>query len=297
MTTSIVLRDGSEVPGSLELLAQWIMATGLPPGRCYELALLVARQLPAGQVGVDDVRARTEEVLAAQEGDAPLARYRSWHALTRADRPLVLLIGGTAGTGKSTLATGLAHRLGITRLTSTDTIRHILRTCFSPEVMPDIHVSSFEAGRAVGRPRAGEDPDLLGFHLQTQPVGAAVRAIVQRAIGERTPLILEGVHLVPGVLGDELAEQALVVQLMLVVPDESVHRGHFEMRAEMEARGPVDRYVSQLGKIRKLQDHLVAEARSDGVPVIDAGPRDRVLAEALELVLEAAARSVPSPAA
>jgi len=36
-----------------------------------------------------------------------------------------VLIGGTTGTGKSTVASEVAHRLGITRVTSTDFIREV----------------------------------------------------------------------------------------------------------------------------------------------------------------------------
>ena len=49
----------------------------------------------------DELRARVEEVLAGEEGDA-LERYRRWSALQNMSEPLVMLIGGAPGTGKST---------------------------------------------------------------------------------------------------------------------------------------------------------------------------------------------------
>jgi 2-phosphoglycerate kinase len=42
-------------------------------------------------------------------------------------RSIVVLICGTAGTGKSTLASLLGQRLGITTVLSTDSIRNMLR--------------------------------------------------------------------------------------------------------------------------------------------------------------------------
>lgn len=282
------------LPYSKGLMAQSIMATGIAPARSYALALLIEKRLPPGPLDTGELRSLTERVLAEEEGAEAVERYRRWQGLHRLERPLVVLVGGTAGTGKSTLATTLAHRLGITRLTSTDMIRHILRTFFSRDVMPDVHVSSFEARRAVdGLVGDGEDPDLLGFRVQAEHVGAAARAIVQRAVDERTPLILEGVHLVPGVLPPDLCERAVVVHAILAVTDEAAHRGHFELRAEAEARGPVARYLEQLETIRKLQDYLLERARRDGVPVIDEPSIDEAVAQMLGLVLERVAAVAP----
>ena len=45
------------------------------------------------------------------------------------------------GTGKSTLATELAHRLGIVRTQSTDMLREVMRTMIPAHLMPALHVS------------------------------------------------------------------------------------------------------------------------------------------------------------
>ena len=84
-------------------------------------------------------------------------RYRQLEEL---DVPLVMLIGGATGTGKSTVATEIAYRLRITRLTSTDSIRQTMRAFFSREFMPTVHYSSFGAGAAL--PDA-DDPLVAGF--------------------------------------------------------------------------------------------------------------------------------------
>src|SRR6185369_9824531 len=60
------------------------------------------------------------------------------------DLPIVLLIGGATGTGKSTVATEVAYRLGITRVSSTDFVRQTMRAFLSPQFMPSIHRSSFD---------------------------------------------------------------------------------------------------------------------------------------------------------
>jgi 2-phosphoglycerate kinase len=282
------------MPFSKVLLSQSIMATGVPPERSYELAQIIERRLGSDAVDAAELRSLAEAVLQEHEGPTAAQRYRRWRRLGALDRPLVILLGGTAGTGKSTVATALAGRLAISRLTSTDMIRHILRTCFSAEVMPDVHVSSFEARRAVRAVATeDEDLDLLGFRIQAEHVGSAVRAIVQRAVDERTPLILEGVHLVPDVLPAQLAGQALVVHAILAVPDEAIHRGHFEARGGTGARAPVDRYLDELATIRKLQGHLLDLAGRGDVPVVVNTSIDEAVESVLQLVLEAVAATTP----
>ena len=81
-----------------------------------------------------------------------MRRLRRLQALQQLDLPVILLVGGATGTGKSTLATEVAHRLGITRVTSTDFIRQTMRAFFSREFMPSVHYSSFEAELALTRP-------------------------------------------------------------------------------------------------------------------------------------------------
>ncbi len=286
------MRGPTGLPFSKGLMSQSIMAVGIAPGRAYEIAEEVESALPAERIDSGDLRALVERVLGQQEGATAVERYRRWQALAAMDRPLVILLGGTAGSGKSTVASALGGRLAITRSTSTDMIRHILRTFFAADVMPDVHVSSFEARRAVTSLVApGDDADLLGFRVQAEHVGSAVRAIVRRAIDERTPLILEGVHLVPGVLPPELCERALVVHAILAVEDEEVHRSHFAARDQAEQRGPVDRYLEQLPTIRKLQSYLVARAADEGLPVVTQVSIDDAVQELLGIVLDAVTRA------
>ena len=79
----------------------------------------------------------------------PVEVHPRLEALRQLELPLLVLVGGATGTGKSTVATEVAHRLGITRVTSTDVVRQTMRAFFSAEFMPSIHYSSFEAGQAV----------------------------------------------------------------------------------------------------------------------------------------------------
>ena len=116
---------------------------------------------------------------------------------------------------------GIAHRLGITRVTSTDFIRQTMRALFSRELMPSVHYSSFEARLALTRAEEEESGDaaLLGFFDQTRNVLVGAEAAVERALTEGWSMVLEGVHLVPGMVRVERGG-ALVVHVVLAIEDE-----------------------------------------------------------------------------
>jgi len=200
-------------------------------------------------------------------------------------KPLVVLIGGATGTGKSTVATEVAYTLGITRLTSTDSVRQTLRAFFSHEFMPTIHHSSFSAGEAV--PEA-DDPLVAGFLEQSRTVLVGVQASIDRALQEGWSIIFEGVHLVPGLLPIE-PERAVVCPFVLSIEDETEHAQHFFSRNEGSER-PLTSYLDHFGEIRRLQTFIVGRAEREGVPVIENVSAKRTSAEVIELAREAAER-------
>jgi 2-phosphoglycerate kinase len=60
-----------------------------------------------------------------------------------------VLLAGTSGTGKSTLASLLGSRLGISTVLSTDTIRHVMRNFISREELPILFASTYETANFV----------------------------------------------------------------------------------------------------------------------------------------------------
>jgi 2-phosphoglycerate kinase len=281
------------LPYSKGLLARALVASGLSAVRAWELALRVESDLEArGEAAVDLERLEelAQEVLGEDEGVDAVRRLRRFRELHELDLPIVVLIGGGTGTGKSRVATEIAYRLGITRVTSTDFIRQTMRAFFSEEFMPSIHYSSFEAGKAAGE---AADPTIAGFVDQTRNVLVGVRAVTERALHEGWSMVLEGVHLVPGMVPP--VHGALAVQCVLEIESEDVHAGHFWVRDSATAGlRPVERYLDQLADIRHVQRYIVDRARRADVPVIENSDIDATIGTVMDLVLESAERLVGS---
>ncbi|HXG75179.1 MAG TPA: hypothetical protein VNJ53_01280 [Gaiellaceae bacterium] len=290
---AIPLPLGDDVPFSKGLMARALVVTGLDPERSYVIARLAEQDLSRrGVLSLDVVRLGevAAEVIGDEEAAKTVRRLRQLHALQRIEEPLLLLVGGATGTGKSTIATEVAHLLGITRVTSTDFVRQTMRAFFSEEFMPSVHYSSFEARLALTRAEEEESGDaaLLGFLDQTRNVLVGVQAALERAATERWSMVLEGVHLVPGMVGAPFPG-AFVVQCVVAIEDESLHRSHFWVRDyATDGLRPLDKYLDALPEIRKIQDYLVERARRYDVPVIVNDSLERAIGDVLDLVLRRA---------
>ena len=275
------------LPYSRGLMARALMAVGVAPDRAYALARRVGDDLASrgsDVVELDRLEAHAIGSLGEVEGREALRQLRRYQEVRELDLPIVILVGGATGTGKSTVATEIAYRLGITRVTSTDFIRQTMRAFFSHEFMPSIHYSSFEAGLAV--PDA-DDPLVSGFLEQSRQVMVGVRASLDRALQEGWSMVLEGVHLVPGLLPS--LEGVLVSACVLQISDETAHAQHFFSREAGEQR-PMAKYLDRFDEIRRLQRYIVARAEREGVPVIENESAERATGSVAELVLSAAER-------
>ena len=279
------------LPFSKGLMARALIAAGLSADRAYELALALERDLAKSDrqsVTIQRLEELARESLGPEDGATAMRRLRRYHDLYELDLPIILLVGGATGTGKSSVATDVAYRLGITRVTSTDFVRQTMRAFFSREFMPAIHYSSFEAGRAM----ADEDDDLGkavidGFLEQTRDVLVGVTAAIDRALQEGWSMVLEGVHLVPGMLPP--IENALVVQCVLAIDDAEAHASHFWIRdSDSEGTRPYEKYLDCFDDIRHVQEYIVGRAGKHDVPVVENADIEDAIVEVMELVLNAA---------
>jgi 2-phosphoglycerate kinase len=290
------------LPYSRGRMARTLILSGFEPERAYALSLDIEQAVSTAdsdELSTGELQSVVESVLARVESAAMVARYRGWLRVQHLDRPLVLLLGGATGTGKSTLAAEAAYRLGISRITSTDTVRQVMRAFFARELMPALHYSSFDAGEGLKMPMP--DPDagdraLYGFIQQAEQVAVGANAVVERAVMEGLSTVIEGIHLVPGLVGGDQRDGAVVVQALLAIGDEDAHQSHFFAR-DFDTGGmrAMERYLRRFGEIRRIQDYLVGRAEREGVPVVEAGDPKRALMSVMDLILARAAAPAAVP--
>lgn len=112
----------------------------------------------------------------------------------------IILVGGTAGTGKSTLARELGFLLGIDHRLGTGFIREVLRTETSPAKDPELFSFTFRSENPI--------KTLIAQAARLRP---AILSCIRRARNEGTSLIVEGTHLVPELYSDAGADLSIVL--------------------------------------------------------------------------------------
>jgi 2-phosphoglycerate kinase len=286
--------DGAMTPFSKGTLSQSLLAAALEPNEAFDVARRLEERLVRShvrQIERRDLRRLAFETLRANADERVAQRYLVWRKYQDPEKPVVILLGGATGVGKTSLALQVAHRLGIGRVISTDAIRQVMRIMLSPELMPAIHKSSYDAWTAVGfEATPGADPVVEAFLDQAEVVAVGARALIERAIEERTSLVMDGVSLLPGRLGlDAYADRAHVIFLAVAVLDREAFASRFAARAQDEAR-PAHRYVANLDAILRIQDYILEQAEAHDVPIVENASFDRSVLSIIRIVTESLAQ-------
>ena len=128
-------------PFSKGVFLRSLTTAGLEVDQAYEFAESVDRWMVEYVEEPIDQREFNERVtgqLRAVFGSTCARRYGLADWIYFTSKPVVILIAGATGTGKSTLAMELAARLRVPVVTGTDMIRETLRTVLSAQVVPGL---------------------------------------------------------------------------------------------------------------------------------------------------------------
>lgn len=270
--TVVVLGEEGALPYARGSAVRWLVSAGLGP----EEALAVSGQLERWvqslgrpEVAQSEIDEYAIQLLERGHGADTARRYRLSGWVRSTARPIIVFIGGATGTGKSTLATDLAFRLGIRLITSTDMVRETMRTVLAPEVVPGLHDHSFrgivQGGQVLSNPR---ERVLAGFRQQAEQVAVGIRAVVRRALREGKHMIVEGTHLLPP-FDAYLPEDAdcAWAGVLLAVPHEADHQRRFVTRGRKAPARDARTYLDAFQSVRWVHDDLLhlAEERDQVV--------------------------------
>ena len=297
---SVTVSRGEGSPFSKGILANSLQGAGLDPTDAYDVARgLEAEFLHDGVREIDRValRDRVAVTIERNHGAKAASRYRTLRAALEDGKPIFLLLGGSTGVGKTSIAVEVARRLEISHVIGTDSIRQIMRLMFSRDLMPEIHCSTYDAHESL-QPRAGEpEPVTWAFLEQAQKIVVGIQALLDRAAEEQYSVVVEGVNVVPGLIDlERYRDSAHVITLVVAGLNEKSYRSRFLGRADQVVKRGAERYLAHFSEILSIQDHVLSQAEVHGTPIVDNVLLDSAVLSVIRSVIASLGKSLPRAA-
>jgi len=291
-----VVMDGQPIPFTPATLARSLQACAIDPPTAYRIALTIQQHLESAaelEVNSLDLRRKTYEVIKAVAGAKDADNYLVWRRFHRSGRPLILLVGGATGSGKSVVAAEVAYRLGLVRSQSTDMLREVMRLMLAPELMPTLFRSTYDAWEALPG-ETSKQRVLEGFYAQIQAMRVPIHATLRRAITEMVHMVIDGVHcLAPALDLAPFQEKAVVVPVMLATLDKEELKEHFSRRTDAAPQRRRERYLSHFDEIWEIQAHLLETSDQEGIPIVPSHKLGDTVQAVIDLVTKELAQRHP----
>jgi 2-phosphoglycerate kinase len=284
-----VVKHDNKFPFSRGILARSIANSGISLEEAYQMVEETKEKLE---------NSGNEVILSKEIKDLVSAKllelgyekqnryYLTRSAIKNSSKPLLILIGGGSGVGKSTISSEVAHKLGITRVVNTDTIREIMRSIISRDLIPTLHQSSFDAWKSLKTPLV-DNKQIYAFQQQVSLVSECVTAVIRRAVKEGLKMVINGVHIVPGFLKKTQMEEYgdFILQYVIDVPDVEQHKHNFYKREEGSSRDP-ERYIENIDNIRWTHEYILNMAKRNDVKIIENTEFERVIGMILDDIID-----------
>lgn len=208
-----------------------------------------------------------------------LARYIASLGRDSNAKPLIVLIGGATNTGKSTLASEIAYRLGIRQVIASDSIREVLKTLYPNE--QDLRAPTYRVGGSSSQKEREEV-----YLRQCLLVWRHILPIIERCRRGGEAIVIEGVHLHPRVVVEHTPHWIRdCVFVVLRLDSKATHRARFVARAHStHFHKKPNRYISRFSGIRFVNDLFTTAAVEFGIQSCDAADFHEVRSFVLDLV-------------
>ena len=177
---------------------------------------------------------------------------------------MVILLGGTAGVGKSSIATNLATKTGILTVISTDSLRHITSNFVEKDM------SHYESGKKLQSQNfaVNEKQKILkAYEMQAIFMQEKIDCLIQEFIERKKSIIIEGVHLTPDFMMKMTQKYENCFSFLIFISNESKHKEGFAERTRDMCLD--NKFIEVFKNIKNFQKFLVKKANEKLISKID----------------------------
>ena len=134
MDKIIIIDQDYSIIFSRGLIANSLLKTGISFLEAHKIADEIKNDLlkmNIQEISRQEMDNKIYKILVDTKGSQYADNFLVFKKIIELEQPVIILISGTTGIGKSTIALMLAHRLNFQSLIGTDSIREILRKVLS----------------------------------------------------------------------------------------------------------------------------------------------------------------------
>lgn len=182
------------------------------------------------------------------------------------ESPIILIPGGT-GVGTSTYSFKFSKALDINSTISTDAIRQVLRSTIASGINQSLHKSTYLAGQTENYHTKSEDVRkaeiIRAYKNQCAAIEVGVEGIIERSVQENCPVIIEGVHLLPGKIKENHLFERYgnrIKEFFVYIESPEIHRDRFQSREHNAPAREMQKYLDHFQEIRWIHDYLTQRA-------------------------------------
>ena len=197
--------------------------------------------------------------------------------------PVVVMIGGYAGTGKSTLAQIISRALNYLNIIPTGILRALVKDYISAQDNPALYYHTYDLHQLIPQKFRGKaDREIRRLFLnQVKPLTRGLTNLMNFAASEKQHYLIEGNHIFPGFW--EKNEQVIQIEFYLKVSEPHQHR--------LMLGGPThnrDLNEEQFQTGRILHDFIVNEAESQNKYVYEYNQAEGLALRLIDETLKSA---------
>ena len=269
--------EGNLIPYPLDVLIGKLRLVGLSKDDSHEVFLKIKNEL----LNLDEVPTESRifeimETLLENNHQDSVEKFQAllkYEQLRRTDAsipPIILILAGASATGKSMLAIRMIENLCSTRMTSTDTIRQILRSTMSQTMFPELFCHTYQAHQFRQSGPEELDDVVQGFIAQCELIIPTVVKAIARISDEGANAIIEGVHILPGVIAPSFNPGVIEIVINPSIDD---HKSMFMTKHSAGGLRTVSSdevtRENEYFAARKIQDYVLEQARQNNVRIIE----------------------------